>query len=56
MVPTCDSCHGAPHAAGIMQKFPKCYDCHYIAHDLNDWSAVKKESSPAAKKESPKKK
>jgi hypothetical protein len=52
MVPNCQDCHGAPHPAGIMAKFPKCGDCHNIAHDLNNWSAAKKEA-PA---EAPKKK
>jgi predicted CXXCH cytochrome family protein len=43
MVPTCKSCHGEKHPQGIMAKFPKCGECHKIAHDLNNWS-----SSPAA--------
>jgi hypothetical protein len=55
-VPTCESCHGAPHAAGIMQKFPKCADCHFIAHDLNNWSVTKNEAAPEPKKEKSKKK
>jgi hypothetical protein len=48
MVPACDSCHPKPHPAGILAKFPKCGDCHYIAHDLNNWSAtIKKPAGPA---------
>jgi hypothetical protein len=35
MVPKCQDCHGSPHGAGIMTKFPKCGGCHNIAHDLN---------------------
>ncbi|MDA8413832.1 MAG: hypothetical protein M0023_08585 [Desulfobacteraceae bacterium] len=37
MIPTCQSCHGVPHAAGIMARFTKCSDCHNIAHKLNHW-------------------
>jgi predicted CXXCH cytochrome family protein len=37
MIPNCQDCHVSPHAAGIMEKFPKCGDCHNIAHDLNNW-------------------
>ena len=55
-VPTCDSCHGTPHPAGMMQKFPRCSECHFIAHDLNNWSAIKKEGAPEPKKASTKKK
>jgi hypothetical protein len=40
-IPTCQSCHGVPHAAVFMEKFPRCYDCHYIAHDLNNWPVSK---------------
>ena len=52
-IPTCESCHGAPHAAGILQKYPKCSDCHFTAHDLNNLPAVPaaKEAVPEAKKE-----
>jgi hypothetical protein len=39
MVPTCQSCHGSPHPAGIMRKFPKCGSCHNIAHALNYFAA-----------------
>jgi hypothetical protein len=56
-VPNCQSCHSSPHAAGILQKFPKCYDCHFIAHDLNNWPASeKKETVKEIRKESKKKK
>jgi hypothetical protein len=46
-IPTCQSCHGSPHAAGIMRKFPKCGSCHNIAHALNDWSATEALETPA---------
>ncbi len=50
----CDSCHGTPHPKGILNKFPKCGDCHKIAHDLNNWPAKKaapaKKTAPAKKK------
>jgi hypothetical protein len=36
-IPSCQSCHGVPHPAAMVAKFPKCGDCHYIAHDLNNW-------------------
>ncbi len=52
-VPKCTDCHGVPHPAGMMAKFGGCKDCHYVAHDLNNWSASAgpaKEESPAAKK------
>lgn len=55
-VPSCENCHKAPHAAGILQKFPKCYDCHFIAHDLNNWPSAKKAAAPETKKEPAKKK
>ncbi len=45
---TCDSCHGTPHPEGILNKFPKCGDCHKIAHDLNNWP--KAAPAPARKK------
>ncbi len=38
-VPKCQDCHGVPHPAGIMAKFPVCGECHKIAHDLNNWPA-----------------
>jgi hypothetical protein len=46
MVPECQGCHGVPHAATMMAKFTKCYDCHYIAHDLNNWAAAPKKGAP----------
>jgi len=52
MVPNCQDCHGSPHPAGIMAKFPKCGECHNVAHALNSWPVAKKEA-PA---EVPKKK
>jgi len=36
-VPTCQSCHGVPHPAGMLARFTKCGDCHNIAHNLNHW-------------------
>jgi len=30
----CVQCHPAPHAQGILDKFPKCGQCHGVAHDL----------------------
>ncbi len=41
MIPTCATCHGTPHAKGIRNKFPKCTQCHNIAHDLNNWDEVR---------------
>jgi hypothetical protein len=63
-IPVCQDCHGSPHPAGIMAKFPKCGECHNIAHDLNNWSAsphpvttkpaVKKKPKQEAPKQAPK--
>jgi predicted CXXCH cytochrome family protein len=36
-VPSCQSCHGVPHPAGMMARFTKCGDCHSVAHKLNHW-------------------
>ena len=33
-VPACESCHGSPHPAGMIQQFPKCEMCHFNAHSL----------------------
>jgi hypothetical protein len=33
-IPPCQTCHGVPHPARMMQQFPACGDCHGIAHDL----------------------
>jgi len=33
-VPACESCHGAPHPAGMIKQFPKCNMCHISAHSL----------------------
>jgi hypothetical protein len=33
-VPACESCHGSPHPAGMIQQFPKCEMCHINAHSL----------------------
>lgn len=52
-VPQCTQCHVKPHPAAIMTKFPKCGECHNIAHDLNNWSQPAapsaEESKPAVK-------
>jgi hypothetical protein len=57
MVPTCQSCHGSPHPASIMVKFPQCGKCHNTAHDLNNWSAeLSKGITKEAPKETPKNK
>ncbi|MBN2332494.1 MAG: cytochrome C [Deltaproteobacteria bacterium] len=34
-IPACQDCHGTPHSAGILSKFPQCGQCHNTAHDLN---------------------
>ncbi|WP_224983386.1 cytochrome c3 family protein [Geomonas agri] len=41
MVPQCQSCHGTPHPASMLAKFPKCGTCHSIAHDLNNYKDTK---------------
>lgn len=33
-IPPCQTCHGEPHPSRMLQKFPKCGDCHSTAHDL----------------------
>lgn len=33
-IPACESCHGSPHPAGMIQQFPKCNMCHISAHSL----------------------
>jgi hypothetical protein len=48
MVPNCQDCHGSPHPAGMMARFPKCGACHNIAHDLNHWPETKKTAAPDA--------
>jgi len=47
-VPACQDCHGSPHAATIMARFPKCSKCHNIAHDLNHWPETKTTTAPNA--------
>ena len=37
LIPACQDCHGTPHPAGIMVRFPECGRCHNTAHDLNNW-------------------
>ncbi|BCS54457.1 cytochrome C [Geobacter sp. SVR] len=57
MVPTCQSCHGSPHPAGMLARFNKCGDCHNTAHNLNHWDpAQKKSETPAAPAKKSKKK
>ncbi len=48
MVPNCQDCHGSPHPAGMMARFPKCGTCHNIAHDLNHWPETNKTTAPDA--------
>jgi len=35
-IPECSSCHGIPpaHSKTMLDKFPRCLDCHLDAHDL----------------------
>jgi hypothetical protein len=33
-VPTCQECHGTPHASEITEGFSGCLDCHGNPHDL----------------------
>lgn len=35
MIPQCTTCHGAPHADAMLEKFPDCGSCHGTAHDLH---------------------
>lgn len=59
-VPTCQSCHGTPHPAGMLSRFTSCGECHSVAHNLNHWDAgtlkstdkegAKKAPAPAPKK------
>jgi hypothetical protein len=51
MVPNCKDCHGEKHPAGIMAKYPRCGECHKIAHDLNNWPPAGK--TPAGKTPAP---
>jgi len=56
MIPQCQSCHGTPHPAGMLAKFPKCGYCHSIAHDLNNFKGQPAPAaSPAAGAKKPKK-
>ena len=48
-IPKCQDCHGSPHPAGIMAKFPQCGNCHNIAHDLNNWTGTPTEKKEPAK-------
>ncbi|KIH76354.1 hypothetical protein GFER_11310 [Geoalkalibacter ferrihydriticus DSM 17813] len=34
LIPTCASCHGAPHSANLHERFPNCLTCHLNVHDL----------------------
>ena len=47
-VPACQDCHGSPHPARMMARFPKCGKCHNIAHDLNHWPETKTTAVPKA--------
>ncbi len=42
MIPDCRDCHGSPHPDAMMSRFPKCGECHNVAHNLNNWPAAKK--------------
>jgi hypothetical protein len=54
MIPTCQDCHGSPHPASMMAKFPKCGKCHNNAHDLNNWASTEtKEVKESASKKQP---
>lgn len=53
MVPQCESCHGTPHPAQMLAKFPKCGYCHSIAHDLNNYKDTKSAQPGAATKTAP---
>ena len=33
-IPQCTECHKAPHPKSILDRFPKCLDCHLDVHDL----------------------
>ncbi|MEJ2032756.1 MAG: cytochrome C [Deltaproteobacteria bacterium] len=33
-IPKCTSCHGQPHEANMLKKFPVCLDCHIDPHNL----------------------
>jgi hypothetical protein len=46
MTPDCRSCHGSPHPSDFMVKFPRCGDCHKIAHDLNNWPVTEQRGMP----------
>lgn len=48
MIPQCQSCHGTPHPATMLAKFPKCGYCHSIAHDLNNFKGQAPAGSPAS--------
>lgn len=34
LIPDCGKCHDQPHDAKLLQKFPRCLDCHINVHDL----------------------
>jgi len=54
MIPACQDCHGSPHPASIMAKFPKCGRCHSNAHDLNNWASTEsKDVKESASKKQP---
>ncbi len=45
MIPACENCHGTPHPKDMMARFPKCGECHNIAHDIN-WTAEETVETP----------
>ncbi len=34
IIPKCETCHGSPHPASMLAKYPKCINCHNDAHAL----------------------
>jgi predicted CXXCH cytochrome family protein len=35
MTPSCETCHGQPHASIMHKKFPNCRECHIGPHNLD---------------------
>jgi hypothetical protein len=40
-IPKCEDCHGKPHGAVVLKKFPNCLQCHVDVHDLPSKSGKK---------------
>lgn len=47
-MPQCLNCHQPKHPAGMMARFPRCSECHNIAHDLNNFG-LRPASGPGQK-------